>query len=81
MRLKNGTEENDVVSYPNADWLTGFLYLLMRDAVPCGEVEAIVQELEEDDAERGLVVYTNGHLARYAHELAGRLRQLRKSEP
>lgn len=61
------------VEYPTSDWLTSFLYTLMRDAAPVGEVEAIVREIERE-APQGETVYTNGWLAQYAKHLADRLR-------
>ena len=65
---KVGTQE-----YYSADWLTGMLYTLMRDAVPTGEMERIVKDMEQEDR-TGTTVYSNGHLARYAKELADRIR-------
>lgn len=48
--------------------LTSFLYDLMRDHVPPGVVEQLVQEATDPD-----VKYTNGWLALYAQDLAQRL--------
>jgi len=47
-----------------------FLYLLMRDTVVPGEVERMICEAEQS---RGVAVYSNEYLARYAEELAARL--------
>jgi hypothetical protein len=60
------------VRYPGSDWLTSFLYELMRDEVTPGNVETIVRHIEEET--EGDVVYTNGWLAEYAKHLADRLR-------
>jgi len=49
------------------DPLVSFLYLLMRDHVPAGVVEGIVRPRD------GVTHFTNGHLARYAQDLAARL--------
>ena len=50
--------------------LVSFFYELLRDTVPLGTIEALVQRVELEDPVR---VYTNGHLARYAQDLADRL--------
>jgi hypothetical protein len=50
--------------------LVSFLYQLMRDHVPPGIVEELVIE-SEDEPE---ITYTNGWLAKYAEDLAGRLK-------
>lgn len=52
------------------DKLTSFLYQLMRDYVPAGVVEEMVMQ-SEDNVE---TLYTNGWLARYAEDLANRLK-------
>ncbi len=49
--------------------LISFLYELMRDYLPPGKVEEIVQNSEETID----TVYTNGWLAKYAEDLAKRL--------
>lgn len=48
--------------------LVSFLYDLMRDHLPIGTVEHLVQEATEPD-----VLYTNGWLAKYAEDVANRL--------
>lgn len=50
-----------------------FLYLLIRDHLPAGEVEKLVKdcELTAEDAKAQL---SNGWLAEYAKDLATRLR-------
>ena len=53
------------------DKLTSFLYDLLRDHLPAGVVEKLVQNAL---AENGSVEYTNGYLAQYAQNLANRLR-------
>lgn len=50
--------------------LVSFLYQLIRDHVPPGEIEKIVQESEDNPD----VTYTNGWLARYAEDLSNRLK-------
>ena len=52
------------------DRLTTFLYILLRDHVPAGDVEDILQHHAEVP---GSPVYSNPHLAAYAKELAQRL--------
>jgi hypothetical protein len=51
------------------DKLVSFLYELMRDHVPPGIIEAITNASEEID-----VLYTNGWLAKYAEDVAKRLK-------
>lgn len=51
------------------DKLVSFLYQLMRDEVPAGVLERIVQESQTVPAS-----LTNGNLARYAEDLASRLK-------
>lgn len=53
------------------DKLTSFLYELMRDHMPCGIVEKLVQTSQSDGES---VEYTNGYLAQYAQNLAKKLR-------
>lgn len=65
------------MAYETADEVVAFLYELMRDHVPCGVVERIVQ-VQEDcrlrRGERGMVYeLSNEHLARYAQELRVRM--------
>lgn len=49
--------------------LVSVLYSLMRDHIPLGVLERLVNE-----AESGPVTYTNGWLAEYAKDLADRLK-------
>ncbi len=49
--------------------LVSFLYQLMRDHLSSGVIEEIVRESENPD-----VQYTNGWLAKYAEDLANRLK-------
>lgn len=51
--------------------LVGFLYDLMRDHLPPGVVEKLVQESEDNST----ITYTNGWLAKYAEYLANRLQK------
>ncbi len=57
----------------SADPLVCFLYLLMRDQRPVGEVHMLVDqamaELAADDS------FTNGYLGKYSKHLARRLRR------
>lgn len=53
------------------DKLAEFLYLLMRDELPSGNVMRVVQQLEES---RGLDVrYCSHHLANHARDIAMRI--------
>lgn len=61
------------LTHTTGDPLIAFLYELMRDHVPPGVVEKVVRNSElpsEDDT----YVLSNVHLARYAEEIAIRLR-------
>lgn len=49
--------------------LVGFLYELMRDHLPAGEVEKLVRKCQDPEIE-----YCNGYLAKYAEDLANRLK-------
>jgi len=57
--------------------LTRFLYVLMRDRLPAGAVQSIVDDycdlVSPDPPLRPQVRYTNSQLESYARELAGRL--------
>lgn len=50
--------------------LVSFLYDLMRDHLPPGKVEELVQNAEDVPD----VAYTNGWLAKYAEDLSNRLK-------
>ena len=50
--------------------LVAFLYLLMRDKLPCGEVEKIVQEVNDGALRLSGFDFSNGWLAQYAQSLA-----------
>lgn len=68
-------EESGEVTYPSSDKLTAMFYDLLRDAVPAGEMERIVSNLEEQfDSEN--ISYTNGYLAKYSKHLADRVRKI-----
>jgi hypothetical protein len=60
------------------DPLVSFLYLLMRDHLPCGQIEAIMKEIpvQAPDEDSDCAVFSNGWLARHAKHLAARLRPL-----
>lgn len=60
LRLRSGEVMDD-------DPLVRFLYLLVRDHLPAGAVEGIIQ------ADERVSHFTNGHLARYAQDMAARL--------
>ena len=49
--------------------LVSFLYELMRDHLPPGKIEELIRASQEPD-----VTYTNGWLAKYAQDLANRLK-------
>ncbi|HEY5268258.1 MAG TPA: hypothetical protein VII94_03940 [Candidatus Saccharimonadales bacterium] len=51
------------------DRLTSFLYDLLRDHLPVATVEKLVRDAQEPDC-----AYTNGWLAKYAEDLAKRLK-------
>jgi len=73
-------EASGSVEFPAEDWLTSFLYVLMRDASPVGEVEAVVRSLEQE-VRKDKTRYTNGWLALYARHLADRLRAVGSLPP
>jgi hypothetical protein len=52
------------------DKMVAFLYLLMRDHLPTGEVAEIVMDLEKRG---GSYNFSNGWLAKYAVDLTKRL--------
>lgn len=62
MRQRSGT----VVIHSR---LVSFLYQLMRDHVTPGIIEEIALQSEDPD-----ITYTNGWLAKYAEDLANRLK-------
>ena len=51
--------------------LVCFLYLLMRDELPCGTIEKIVAVI--DNVKPFPTEYSNGWLAKYAKDVATRL--------
>jgi len=53
--------------------LVSFLYELMRDRVPAGVVEGIVAQDEQNNTGYKTLTMSNGHLGRYAQDLAERL--------
>lgn len=64
------------VTYPgdSREPLVAFLYLLMRDKLPTGEVVALINEVREMPPVGR--VFTNTHLEAMAREYADRLHQL-----
>lgn len=52
--------------------LVGFLYDLMRDYIPPGIIEELIQK-SEDICQSNQCLYSNGWLARYAVDIAKRL--------
>jgi hypothetical protein len=62
LREESGREES-------TDPLISFLYELMRDHVPCGVVEGLMTNCDNSRC-----IFTNGYLARYAKNVAKRLR-------
>lgn len=54
----------------SSDPLVAFLYTLMRDTLPPGDIERMLRQCGPTT-----VVYTNGWLAEYAKDVAQRLRQ------
>lgn len=74
LRERSGNVVND-------DRLTSFLYELMRDHVPPGEVEKLVRDLELDDSHGNTSsLFSNGWLACYAEDLAKRLTRSSRTE-
>jgi len=70
-------QEMEKQEYSSSDRLTEMFYLLMRDAVSFGEMESIVSEVEMGVPETAdKIVYSNGHLAKYAKELSDRVSRI-----
>ena len=65
LRFESGNFNSD-------DPLVGFLYLLMRDHILCGDIESIMKVIE--GSKSNSVEYTNGYLAKYAENISNRLR-------
>jgi hypothetical protein len=57
-------------SFDSNDMLVSFLYELMRDHVTPGQVEAIMLNVKPTECQ-----FTNGYLARYAADVAERLKR------
>jgi len=53
------------------DKLVSFLYILLRDHLPSADVEEIVREHTSNNE----MLFTNGWLAEYAKDIAGRLKR------
>lgn len=61
------------------DELVAFLYVLMRDHLPCGQVEQIIQDNILAQKEEK-ITFSNGYLANYAKNLANILRRNKWTE-
>lgn len=57
--------------FNSKDKLTCFLYMLMRDGLPCGVVEGIMLKMADNGEEP--YEYCNGWLAQYADDIRKRL--------
>jgi hypothetical protein len=53
--------------------LVAFLYILLRDELPAGRIEAVLVDHVERVPPGGSSVFSNAHLESYARELAERL--------
>lgn len=62
-------------SESSSDPLVHFFYSLLRDHLPSGSVEKIMEDVEAHKGDR--IDYTNGFLARYAKDLSERLQSER----
>jgi len=67
LRKRSGNVDSD-------DPLVAFLYGLLRDHLPAGKVEEIMQQ-HVGTRPRQVSQYTNGWVANYAQDIANRLRQ------
>lgn len=65
LHVASGEKHND-------DLIVAFFYKLMRDHLPTGVVEGIVQDILQ--SHYGDIAYTNGWLEQYAFSIAERLR-------
>lgn len=74
-RNKEIFEESGEVSFPASDKLTSLMYEILRDVAPCGSIESKLRQVEEE-SEDGDITYTNGWLAKYAKNLADRIKKL-----
>jgi len=54
------------------DPLTSFFYQLIRDELPAGKVEKIIQDIIDEEEKE--IIFTNGWLAQYANNLAETLK-------
>lgn len=62
-------------NYTTEDRLIQFIYLLARDAVPLGQIEKIMREIQANPRHATFsTALTNGHLAQWAADVAERLR-------
>lgn len=65
--MSNSSTKNDIKSKSK---LVTFLYLMMRDVVPTGEIAKTILDADSLEPER---VFTNPHLAALASDYADRL--------
>jgi hypothetical protein len=72
LRKRTGAKRAD-------DGLISFLYELMRDHLPAGVVEKLVQNVV-DEQPKYPIVFTNGYLADYAADLAARITNTPKKD-
>ena len=54
------------------DKLVGFLYLLLRDYVPAGDIEEIMKQISKKESSE-TYEFTNGYIASYAKNIQERL--------
>ena len=65
------TKVEKLTDATNKKNLVAFFYQLMRDHLPIGVVEKLIQE--NADPPKNATIFTNGYLARYAQECVARL--------
>lgn len=73
--LNKKLRQDDSGSVTIQNNLISFLYSLMRDYLPTGTIEKIVQEIENKDLNQP-ADYSNGWLALYAENIANRLKNI-----
>lgn len=62
---------------PEEHGIVAFLYILLRDDLPAGRVEQIIEEhIEKLHKNQRAIEFSNPHLADYARELYLRLKGL-----
>lgn len=60
-------------SYTVTDFEIAFMYVLLRDCLTAGRVEAIVEDLEKANSKS--FILSNSYLAEYAENIVERLRK------